>query len=193
MASIIGEVRRNVSLATDIDSFRSRYLDVIYDYKGNIDIEVYFPAFSIYAYDKNFFVLLAKSKKEKFKPRWQQRPDYTSHDIYGSVIYWPLILYVNRINSIEDYKNIETVLIPPFNIIFEISKVRVPVDDINSLEEDYTYTEYNYYRLHPLEQEQTITGNNEKIDEFPETIRPQGSIIKMLSSEDNWVVRGGSF
>ena len=146
MESIRGEAKRNAELAVDLDQFRSRYLDVTDD--G--EITVIFPASEIFSFEKNFFLLLSKAEKVKFIPRWHQRPDYTSYDYYNNTIFWPMILFVNRIPSAEDFRDVDYILIPPFESILQVVKDRV-TDDPISMEEEEVYSEARYYKIFPLD------------------------------------------
>ena len=104
METIRTEVSRNIKKSTDLDNLRERYYEVSEDGK----LKVIFPSGEIYAYDINFFYLVANSELVKFKPRWHQRPDYVSYDYYsGSVNFWSLILFVNRIDKAEDFKGFD--------------------------------------------------------------------------------------
>ena len=146
MESIRGEAKRNAELATNLDNFRSRYKETTQD----LETEVIFPAYEIYSFEKNLFVLLANANKVVFKPKWYQRPDYVSYEYYNSVIYWPIILFVNRIPSIEDFKGLDEILIPPFNSILQIVKDKADryITDLDSKE---ISRGSKYYKIFPLD------------------------------------------
>ena len=82
------EAQRGSEQIADLDNFRSKYLE--YDFEENF--AVIFPSGEIYSFEHNKFSLLLDSKKVKFDFKWTMRPDYTSYDFYGTVIYWPVIL-----------------------------------------------------------------------------------------------------
>jgi len=159
MESIRGEAKRNAELAVDIDNFRSRYLDITDD--G--DITVIFPSSEIFSFEKNFFLLLSNAEKVKFIPRWHQRPDYCSYDYYNNTIFWPMILFVNRVASTEDFRNMDEVLIPPFSSILQVVKDRV-TDEPVSIVETVTYSEARYYKIFPLDdREKNIIKAKERL------------------------------
>lgn len=160
MESIRGEARRNAELATDLDNFRSRYRETTND----LQTTVTFPSGEIFSFEKNLFVLLANAEKVKFKPKWYQRPDYVSYEYYNSTIYWPLILFVNRIFSIEDFKELDDILIPPFNSILQIVKDRVD-DTITDLDGEDAKTGAKYYKIFPLdERERNIIASRRSLE-----------------------------
>lgn len=146
MESIRAEAKRNCKLVTDVDNFRERYKDV----DEENEIEVIFPAGEIYTYDKNFFMLLAKSRKVTMIPRWQYRPDYVSFDFYGTVIYWQLILFVNRIDSQEDFK-MDEVLVPALSTILQLSKSTFSLDKYKLLDNGITSNQSRFYKIFPLD------------------------------------------
>lgn len=148
-SSIRTEASRNSKLATDIDNFRNRYIDV--DTKNNIEVK--FPAFDILTFDRNFFILLNSSEEVAFRSRWYMRPDYVSFDYYNTTIYWPLILYVNNVSSREDFADFETILVPPYTAIFQLFSDRQVDKNIIPLTEiEDTDTKINqYYKKYPLD------------------------------------------
>lgn len=122
METIKTEANRNSKRSLDLDFFRSRYIET----DPETLFSITYPAHEIYSYAHNYFVLLSKADYVEFKTSWEMRPDYTSYDMYGDVIFWPLILFVNDIYSIEDYRNLEGVYIPPYSLVLKIVKDRVP-------------------------------------------------------------------
>jgi len=130
MQTIDAEATRNAGLITDLDNFRSRYLESDYE-KGQA---VIYPSSEIYAYEQNLFIMLAQSTLEKFKPSWTMRPDYASYDLYGTVIHWTLLLFVNSIYSVEDFRGLDEILVPPIDILHEIIRTRVPKSQIENLD-----------------------------------------------------------
>ena len=154
MESIIPEVKRNAKLATDIDNYRTRYSEYELDIFGNKTLEVIFPAGEVYTLEKNFFTLLAKSKKVDFKTEWYQRPDYVSIEFYGTSIYWIIILFINCIDSIEDFKDLSEILIPNFNVILEITKDKISTTDNRNIEcisdSQVDLDKTTKYKIYPL-------------------------------------------
>ncbi|MCK5018460.1 MAG: hypothetical protein KAS32_15480 [Candidatus Peribacteraceae bacterium] len=146
MESIKPEARRNSKISLDLENFRARYLEK----DTENDIQVIFPALEIATFEKNFFILLSDSKKVKFEPSWEMRPDYVSMDFYNTPVLWPLILFVNRINSIEDFTGLDDVLVPPYDKIIEILKDRVSKGELVNLEEEASTTT-SRYKIYPLD------------------------------------------
>jgi len=161
MQSIRHEAKRNAELATNIDNFRSRYKEISYDET----IDVTFPAGNIKTLDKNFFKLLAGSNLITFEPKWHQRPDYVSIDYYNTPMFWQVILYINRIASIEDFKDLEDIYIPPFNLIVDVLRDRVPATEIIDLDEEVeNHSEARYFKIYPLdEREKNIIKSMERL------------------------------
>jgi hypothetical protein len=160
MQSIKSEAKRNAELATDIDNFRSRYTEI--SYGGTLDVT--FPAGDIESLDKNLFRLLAGSELVIFKPSWYQRPDYVSFEYYNTTIFWIIILYVNRIASIEDFVDLDKIYIPPFNLIIDIMKDRVPESQIADLTTEQNVSEARYYKVYPLnDREKNIIKAGERL------------------------------
>ncbi len=147
METIARESYFNSNLAADIDNFRSRYFET--DFKNGIS--AVYPAMELYSYEQNLFVLIAESDAVPFKPKWTMRPDYTSFDMYGSVIHWPLILFVNDIYSIEDYKNLDTVLIPPKDLISKLIRDKVPKDEIMHINKFTPIQGISLFQRNPLD------------------------------------------
>lgn len=148
-ASIKTEAARNAKLTTDIDNFRNRYVD--FDPVSNI--EVIFPSFDILTFDKNLFILLNQSEEVKFKTRWYMRPDYVSFDYYKTVIYWPLIMYLNNVYTMEEFVDFETILVPPYTSIFQLFNDRNVDKNILPLQEKNVNdpTVNQFYKKYPLD------------------------------------------
>jgi len=161
MQSIKHAAKRNSELATNIDNFRERYKETNYD--GTIDVT--FPSGNIKTLDKNFFKLLAGSNTVPFKPKWHQRPDYVSIDFYNTPMFWQLILYINRISSIEDFRDLEIVYVPPFSLIIDIMRDRVPESEAINLDAEVeTHSEARYFKIYPLdEREKNIIKSIERL------------------------------
>jgi len=161
MQSIRHEAKRNAELSTNIDNFRSRYKETSND--GTL--EVTFPAGNIKTLDRNFFKLLAGSELVPFKPEWHQRPDYVSCEKYNTPMFWQLILYINRISSIEDFRDLESIYVPPFNLIVDILKDKISSSDITDLDQEQDiYVEARYFKIYPLnEREINIIKAQERL------------------------------
>lgn len=115
--SIKAAATTNSLQPTDLDNMRTTFIDN----DPTTGISIKFPSFNLDVYEKNRFYLLSKSTQIDFSTRWNMRPDYASYDLYGgSEFYWPLLLYLNNIESIEAFTNLETILAPPHNVILDI-------------------------------------------------------------------------
>lgn len=84
-----------------------------------------FPSPELSTIDKHLFFLLRNSTIETFEPKYKYRPDYLSFDKYGTTILWQLLLYVNGVNSVEDF-DLQQVVIPSVQSIVEINKDNFP-------------------------------------------------------------------
>ena len=120
------DARRNSKLRADLDNFRSKYIEVDFE----VGLSVKFPSGEIWAYEQNFFSAIANAKVVPFKPRWSMRPDYVSFDVYGTEIYWSLILFVNGIMSIEDFHDLETIIIPDASSLLSVIRHKLPSDSV---------------------------------------------------------------
>lgn len=144
MESIRAEVRRNANLSTNIDSLRSRYVDIDED----SNITVFFPALEVWAYEQKLFEILADSQRIDYNTRWNRKPDYVSYELYGTVVYWKLLLYVNQIDSIEDFVDLDYLFIPSFGKILELVEAKPDESEILNLTEEPPAAP-NYYKLYP--------------------------------------------
>lgn len=162
METIRTESKMNYNIALDLDKMRDRYFELSEDKELKVEL----PAFEISAYNYNFFLLLSESKLVKFKPEWTQRPDYVSKEFYGLNIFWTLILYVNRIHCIEDFTNLAEILIPPYNVVLNMSKDRV---SYNPKEIGVTESkDYKLYKYYPLDEREMDTINAKRVlNTFP--------------------------
>lgn len=64
---------------------------------------------------KNSCQLKQLSTKEKFK--YNRNPELMSTDFYGTPSLWYLLMYINGCESIDDFYNLEYVLVPQQSII----------------------------------------------------------------------------
>lgn len=145
--SIRTEAKMNSNLVSDIDNFRSKYLE--YDYET--DISCLAPAFEIYSLEVNKFTLLRDCKLATFKNNWRMRPDYASYDLYGTVIYWPIILFANSVQSIEDFKDFEKIYVPAFSSIMQVLRNKVPSDEIEKIKEPEISAFVSYLQRSPMD------------------------------------------
>lgn len=148
-SSIIPEAKANSKLSVDIDNFRERYLDI--DYDNNLSVTI--PSFDIDTFDKEYFLLLDNSDKKEFINRWIQRPDYVSYDSYSTVVLWPLIMYVNNVYCIEEFKGFSYIYVPSYNSVLNLVKNRIldntpiRIEDMSSIPALIN----NYYKKYPLD------------------------------------------
>jgi len=121
----------NSSLSYDLDKLRTRYIE------RNKNLTLILPSFEISVFEKNLFIMRYYSKKYNFIESWNMRPDYTSYDFYKTTILWPLILFTNKIMNIEEYKNLDYVLIPNKDIILDLIRSRPAPDEIIDITKEY--------------------------------------------------------
>lgn len=124
------ESKRNSKLVSDQDNYRFKYIQKFKEQ----DLSIFFSGFELFAYEKNYFYLLSQSTKYDFKPDWIMRPDYTSYDVYGNVLFWPLVLFMNNIASLEEFRDISYVLLPSRDAVLEVTKDRIVEDAYNVTE-----------------------------------------------------------
>ena len=185
MNSIELESKINIKNILDVDNFRSRYYD---NYK-NLYVE--FPGFELSTLEKNICFLYNNCTIEEFKEKWYMRPDYTSYDFYNTVIYWPIILYINNINSIEEYCDLEEVLIPSLSSILEISRDRMSTNLYISTQEQLEEETANmYYKRFPFDKiEIQMIENINRLMERSEDSISTSTLVEnieefVLSAED---------
>jgi hypothetical protein len=160
--TIVFEAERNTKVTLDLDNLRYRYTDIDL-IRG---LEVIFPDFEIFTYEINFFNLIYRSIPVTFKPRWDRRPDYASFDLYGTNIFWTLLLFLNQIHSIEDFTNLETIIYPPYNSIVDLVKDKIS-EDAKTLYKEVNLEEARYYKIYPLdEREKSIIDSRRNLDDF---------------------------
>jgi len=165
--SIRSEAKSNAQMALDLDSFRTRYRD----HDSDLQLEVIFPSGEVFAYEKNLFILHSRATKVPWNTEWRQRPDYVSWDYYGTTIFWHLILFVNGVSSLEDFDNLDGVLIPPYNVISDISRDRIPLSEKNELVEEPNNKSARMFKLYPLDDDEINAMNSQRLldDPFPDT------------------------
>jgi len=116
MPTIVDEVNLLKKHYMDLDNLRGYYID------GSIPekLNVIYPSASIEKLEDVYFRLLFESDIITFNEKWNMRPDYASYDIYGSIIYWPVLLFINNIQSIELFRNLEHIISPRIAAMEEI-------------------------------------------------------------------------
>lgn len=200
METIRAEAITNSLLPTDLDRLRSRYRDTKYDSLGNLLTEVYFPAGEIYTYENYLFRLMVESETVNFIPRWTYRPDYVSFDYYRTVIHWALILCVNRIDSIENFVGLETILVPNKYTVLEISKLNVSDINVFELVESGTEDNFNearFFKAYPLDSRELEQIRADKALEDPFAIEDEEDFLcpacPPCDCQYEWIIDGGIY
>lgn len=111
------ESKQRERQSIDINFFGDRY-------KTNNEIFT-FPSPVLETIEQHLFYLLKFSKEEKFDRKYIMRPDYLSFDKYGTVNLAHVLMYINGVRCIEEFK-LENVIIPEFSAILEILKDKFP-------------------------------------------------------------------
>jgi hypothetical protein len=119
------EAKRQSKSPLDIEKFGDRF-KTLNDYFS-------FPDPSLTTIDKNLFYLLRNSDELPFESKYSYRPDYLSFDLYGTVILWELLLYVNGVPSVEDFV-LDRVIVPSLESIIFILQDSFPERDVNDLQ-----------------------------------------------------------
>ena len=94
-----------------------------------------FPSPTLATIEKNLFFLLRNSTFTVFEPQYRFRPDYLSLDVYGTVILWEVIMYVNGVFSVEDFDGLGDVVIPSLQSIVELNRDNFPKKPTEDLTE----------------------------------------------------------
>lgn len=89
---------------------------------------------SLTTIEKNLYYLLRQSKTVEFNSKYKYRPDYLSFDEYGTVVLSQLLMYVNNVQTIEDF-DLKEVIIPEKDAIVQILRDNFPQKDSADLEE----------------------------------------------------------
>lgn len=148
-ASIKTEAKSNYRQSIDVDNFRNFYDD----YDPFSKLYVKFPSFDIISFERNFYIMAAKSRQVDFINRWIMRPDYVSYDFYRTTVLWPMILYINGVFTIEEFKGFKTILVPPMDAVLDLVKNRnVDKEIIRVSEENKPTNKINrFYKKYPLD------------------------------------------
>lgn len=122
METILQESKLNSESSADLDNFRSRYIE----FDLVLEQSAIYPAAELYSLEKNFYLLLAASKQVDFDVSWTMRPDYASFDQYQSVIYWPILMFVNGIDTMEQFRGMDKLYVPPIDLMIRVIYDKVP-------------------------------------------------------------------
>lgn len=68
--------------------------------------------------NRNF--ILSQCVIKEFRPRWSYRPNYLSYDMYGSQIFSYLLMYINDITTVLDFK-LDYVKVPTTSCLKELA------------------------------------------------------------------------
>ncbi len=123
------ESKRMAGSLIDLDNFRTTY----FDHDKINKISVLYPGFEITTIEKHYYKLVFESSKIEFNQKWNMRPDYASHEIYGTVLYWYILLYINNIDCIENFTK-ETknkIIYPHINSIQELVRDKISRNEID--------------------------------------------------------------
>jgi len=165
MPSVKTEAKRNASLSGDLDKFRQLYREV-----DGLS-EVIYPSYRVLPFEINLFLLLSESARVDFQPKWQQRPDYASYDFYGSAIFWPILLYVNQVQSIEDFKDIDKLLVPSYNLILDLTREKLKIEEMETIKAPTLFQENaaRLYKVYPLDKKDVdkLAAKTRLEDPFP--------------------------
>jgi len=176
------------NIVSDLDNLRSRYLEHDWDTR---ELSVVFPSGEIFSIENNKFRLLNNSKKIKFESRWSMRPDYVSFEFYDTVIYWHIILFINNILCIEEFKDLEYIYIPDYDDIMEVIRDRIPEDEIQPLEIFVVDESVKYLKKSPLDDlELKQIESRQRINNFDDFVdsRTITSTKKISEIEEEFVV-----
>jgi len=92
-----------------------------------------FPDPNLETIDRNLYYLLRQSKEVLFDQKYKYRPDYLSFDEYGTTAFWEVLLYINRVPSIEDF-NLSTVVIPSKESLIFIMRDLFPEKPVTEIQ-----------------------------------------------------------
>jgi len=196
MEDILSESKQNMELPTDIDNYRGSYIDSEYNVYGNKSRQVTFPAGEVYVYEKNFFILLANASKVDFKDKWNYRPDYVSFEFYNTETLWPLILFVNGINSIEDFSGLIYIFIPNMSSLYNIVRDKKYIESkIIEDESDLIESKTEKYKIYPLDSKELdrIKAAEILTEETTTELTVEDDSFLVDLSDIDWIVDGGVF
>jgi len=169
------EAKKNAKVSTDVDNFRSRYVDAD-DFNF-----VIFPGFELTSIEKNLFVLYNDAIKVPFSQRWEMRPDYVSYDYYGTTIFWWLILYLNKIDSIEEFIGLKDIIVPNITTIQSLVRDKIPRSEFN--EKPNEVITNRYYKRYPLDDVEMQTIEAREILQDTLVPTPTECILKENTEE----------
>lgn len=95
-------------------------------------LEIYDPVVTVLVDNKAY--LISASDYVKLESQYHHRPDLLSQDMYGTPDLWYMILHINDIPSIIDFK-VDFIYIPPVSIIYDYIKSYIP-DKFRTIENE---------------------------------------------------------
>ena len=116
----------------DIDNLRRKYL------KKDADVGVYFVSPYILGYEKYRQFLLKNSVLKTLNISYHYRPDYLSFDLYGTTIYWTVLLFMNNIACIEDF-TVDDIYVPSFDSLNLLSNLKENENAVINLDQVASY------------------------------------------------------
>jgi len=111
MFTIDKEAKKNKLIPINVD-----YMGVRYRTESDLFI---FPSPAFWLLEKNLFFLAANSVKKTFDQKYIMRPDYLSYDEYETVVLAPLLMFINRVFTVEEF-NLNEIIIPKMSYIVDI-------------------------------------------------------------------------
>lgn len=171
METLLTETSTNLSNPLDIDKLRERYINYLFDDHGKSILRVEYPSFGIDIYSNNLFIFLNDCEKKEMIPKWERRPSYVSEDMYNTPIYWPVILYVNRIDCMENFIGLRYVLVPSLNSIYKLldDLMELSSSPISIYEDDDVSTAIVYKKYAIDHSELMNIQTNELLKDIPES------------------------
>jgi len=84
--------------------------------------------------DQNLFYLLKNAVEVPFEHQYNYRPDYVSHDYYGTTILANVILYINSVRLPEEFVELDVLLIPAFDAVITMLQDNFPEEKSEDLD-----------------------------------------------------------
>jgi hypothetical protein len=116
------EAKRNYKSLYNFDTFKDAYKikAVVELENGRISARpIIFVDLNMPFMEMHKHYLLARSDIIEFTPRWINRPNYLSYDMYGTTSFAPLLLFLNNKISFLDF-DFDYVVVPRISAIKEL-------------------------------------------------------------------------
>ena len=134
MNGIVSKSLNLLSSSVDLDSIRGKLA------ASGGGLSVLSPAAFVAGYERwRHHLMSGATEKDLPRAQWM-RPDYTSYAEYGTVVHWPLLLYINNIKSIEEY-TVAKVLVPSRSAVGKVADLEladIPVNRVDRPESSWT-------------------------------------------------------